>query len=62
MMMTISAPPTNPPITEAETREDVASGVEGGGMAAWSCIFANGRVIAVMFECQMNRVFYTVLL
>ena len=34
MMMTISAPPTNPPITEVETREDVASGVEGGDMAA----------------------------
>ena len=57
-MMTISAPPTDPPIAEVETRKDV----EGDDMAAWSCIFANGRVIAVMFACQMNRVFYTVLL
>ena len=35
MMMTISAPPTDPPIAEVETRKDVASGVEGSDMAAW---------------------------
>ena len=34
MMMTISAPPTELPITEAETWEDVLSGA-GDGMAAW---------------------------
>ena len=35
MMMTISAPPTDPPIAEVETWKDVASGVEGSDMAAW---------------------------
>lgn len=35
MMMTISAPPTDPPITEAETWEDLALSVEGSGMGAW---------------------------
>ena len=34
MMMTISTPPAELPITEAETWEDVFSGV-GDGMAAW---------------------------